>query len=119
MDSVNRKEATMKRTALITVLAAAALAVSAGGTFLANAGTALAPEPAMLTADLVGSNGSTAAALGVDTNVRTDVVKWPKSYTYGPWLAAGTPCSNIDLSANQVTSSVIQATGNYRKCYMA
>ena len=102
--------------AVLAAVTIAALAGSAGGTFLAGAGTALAPEPAMLTADLSGSNGATAAALYSNTNVGTSVVKWPKSYTYGPWLAAGTPCNDVDLPPGAVVTSVIVATGNYRKC---
>ncbi len=92
------------------------MAGSAGGTMLADAGTALAPEPARLTAPLSGSTGATGAAYYVNTSLETTVKKWPSSYMYAPNLAPGTPCSPTDLAAWVETSRVIQATGNYRKC---
>ena len=108
----------MIRTTLTAVIAAAALAASAGGVWFAEAGTALAPEPAVLTAYsyLSGSNGATAAATYADTAVETGVVKWPQTYYYNPNLAAGTPCSPSDLGPWATTSRVIQTTGNYAKC---
>ena len=90
------------------------MAVSAGGTFLAQAGTALAPEPAHLTAAL-DLGATTAAAYYVSSNQQTTVFKWPATYTAGT-VPAGTPCSPVDLAAGQETARVIQATGNYRKC---
>lgn len=105
----------MSRTTLTAAVAAAALAVG-GSVWFAGAGTALAPEPAQLTADLQGSNGATAAAYYVNTEIQTGVVKWPSTYSYNPGLPAGTPCSPYDLGAWATSSRVIQANGNYRKC---
>jgi hypothetical protein len=106
----------MIRTALITAVAAAALAASAGGVWLAGAGTALAPEPAQLTAGLAGGSGASAAAVFVNTKVETKVVKWPSTWTANTTLAAGTPCSPTDLAVGQEVTRFIQASGNYRKC---
>ena len=108
----------MIRTPLTAVVAAAAAVASAGGVWLAGAGTALAPEPAVVKdyAYLSGSDGATAAAYYVDTAVETGVVKWPGYYKYNPNLAAGTPCSPYDLGPWATTSRVIQAMGSYRKC---
>lgn len=98
------------------VAAVAIMAGGTGGTLLANTRTALAPEPAQLTQALGGSTGQTAEARYVNTQVQTNVVKWPSSYSYGPSLAPGTPCSTGALAAGAQTSKVIQATGNYRRC---
>jgi hypothetical protein len=92
------------------------MAGSAGGTFLATSGSALAPEPARLTAELTGSNGSSGAAYYINTNQQTNVVKWPGTYMYNTTLAPGTPCSPYDLAEGAEATRVIQATGNYRKC---
>jgi hypothetical protein len=112
------KEIEMKKlltTATIVFATAVALG-SAGSLWLAGAETALAPEPAQLIAALTGSNGNGAAAWYVNSDVRTDVVKWPGSYVYNTTLVAGQPCSTVDLAAWMTTSRVIVATGNYRKC---
>ena len=111
----------MIRTALTTVAVAAALAATAGSAWFAGAGTALAPEPAMLTAPLsAGSpydyNTPTAGAYYVNSRVPTSVVKWPSTYKPNTTLPVGTPCSNIDLGTWQQTAQVIVAAGNYRKC---
>jgi len=92
------------------------MAGSAGGTLLAQGGTALAPEPAQLTAELTGWTGVSASAVYVNTSLETSVKKWPSSYMYAPNLAPGTPCSPVDLAAGAETAKVIQATGNYRRC---
>jgi hypothetical protein len=104
---------------LAVCAAVVVLAGSAGGTFLANTGTALAPEPAQLTQSLSGTTGATGAAVYVNTQQQTQVVKWPSTYTAtaNP-LPPGTPCSTGALAAGAVTSKVIQALGtsNYRRC---
>lgn len=105
----------MIRTALVTVAAAATLA-GAGGAWLAGAETALAPEPATLTQYLGGTNGATAGAFYSNTSVETRVVKWPGTFTYNTTLAAGTPCSTVDLGPWAQATRVIHASGNYRKC---
>lgn len=92
------------------------MAGSAGGTFVATSGSALAPEPARLTASLSGGNGAAAAAYYVNTDQPTNVVKWPGTYLYNTTLAPGTPCSPYDLAEGAEAMRVIQATGNYRKC---
>jgi hypothetical protein len=93
------------------------MAGGAGGTLLAGAGTALAPEPAQLTGPFgSASHGSTAEARFVNTNVETTVVKWPGSWTASTTLAPGTPCSTVELAPGEVATRTIQATGNYRKC---
>lgn len=52
----------MIRTTLTAVVAAAAIVASAGSVWLAGAGTALAPEPAVVMEYLSGWDGATAAA---------------------------------------------------------
>ena len=101
---------------LITSVAAAAIACSTAGGWLAGAGSALAPEPLMLTSTLTGSNGATAAGYYIDTKVDGAAVKWPSTWTYNTSLAAGTPCSTVALSGAYLVTKYIQATGNYRKC---
>lgn len=102
---------------LIGVAAAVVImAGGAGGTMLAQGGTALAPEPAILTAPLSGSNGASAVAYYVNTNVETSVKKWSESYLYAPNLAPGTPCSPYSLAAGAEATRVIVAMGNYRRC---
>ena len=103
----------MIRTALVTVVAAAALA------WLAGSGTALAPEPAQLLVDLTAGQGTgtSASARFVNSEAATSVVKFPASWTPGyAWLVAGTPCSTTELGAYQTTAHSIQASGNYRRC---
>lgn len=92
------------------------MAGSAGGTFLAGAGTALAPEPAQLTQSLIGGNGVSAAAYYVNTSSQTKVVRWPGTWTANTTLNAGTPCSTVELAAGAEATRTIQANGNYRKC---
>lgn len=103
--------------ATTTLVFATAIAIaSAGSVWFAGADTALAPEPARLTQPLSGSNGATGAAYYVNTTIETTVVRWSGSWMYNTSLAAGTPCSTVDLAAGVETGKVIQATGNYRKC---
>jgi hypothetical protein len=99
---------------LAVAAAVVIMAGSAGGTMIAHSGTALAPEPAFLTAPLDSTN-MTAAAYYVNTGVPTSVVKWSSSYNPGT-VPAGTPCSPFDLAPGTQTAKVIVATGNYRKC---
>jgi len=102
------------------VIATAALVLAATGAaaslWLASADTALAPEPAMLTQNLSGTTGVSASAVYINTSNPTGVVKWPGSYVYSTTLAAGQPCSTVDLGAWSTATRVIVATGNYRKC---
>jgi hypothetical protein len=111
--TLHSQHAPRQLTALLAVAAAAVCA--AGGTWLHDAGTARAPEPAYLTQPLNGSNGASAAAYFVNNRIPTDIVKWPSSYAPGS-VTASTPCSPVDLAPGQLTGRVIVATGNYRKC---
>jgi hypothetical protein len=76
------------------------------------------PEPARLTQSLSGTTGATAAAVYVNSAVATRATKWPSTYTSGGTNppAAGTPCSTGDLPLDGTTTSMIQASGSYRKC---
>ena len=88
-------------------LAAAGVAVTAG--------SASAPEPARLTADLSGPTGATAAAVFVSSAQPTKVLNWPATLTPGS-APAGTPCSNGPLAPGQTTTKRIQVYGSLRKC---
>ena len=92
-----------------------AITVSALGVWFHNAGTALAPEPALLTVDLTGNTGASAVAVYVNSASKTTAVSWPATLTGGS-IAAGTPCSNVPLTNGQTTSKVIVAVGALRKC---
>ncbi len=89
-----------------------------GGAWLGQADTAVAPEPARLTADLIGSTGATAAAVYSYSEAPATVLKWPGSYmsSANP-PAVGTPCSTTDLPYGFTTLKVIQGGGAYRRCY--
>ena len=102
------------------VAAVAILAGSAGGTMLADAGTALAPEPAQLTQSMTGPNS--ASAIYISTNTPTTVRYVGTSVIYAPTLAVGTPCTTYwPVPAGTVTGKVVQAYGGtgsaYRRCY--
>jgi hypothetical protein len=106
----------------IAGIAAASVAViagSAGGTFLAHAGTALAPEPATLTSDLY-AYSSSAYAMYTDTSVQTTAYRLSNTWTYNPNLPAGAPCSTAPIStavyAYTTLTTTVQAMGNYRRC---
>jgi hypothetical protein len=77
------------------------------------------PEPADLGAPLGSSTGATAAATYVNSGTATTVFEWPGSWTYGPSLVPGTPCSTTALPAGALTSQQIvslSSTSSYRKC---
>ena len=105
----------MIRTALITAFAAAALVAGAAGAWLHGAGTARAPEPAVLAQGLGVTSGATAAATFL-SGPETSVVKWPGTWTANTTLQGGQPCSTVSLAPGEITLKVIQANGNYRKC---
>ncbi len=90
--------------------------VTAASTLVLTAGVARAPEPAHLTAPLSNSNGAAASAVYSNSNSPTTVVRWPSSWAFNTTLKAGTPCSTVALSAGMITTQVIHAQGNYRKC---
>lgn len=75
------------------------------------------PQPAQATASLTGSTGATAAAVFVNTETPTTILKWDASYAPGSTAAAGTPCSVTDLGVNATTQKVIQVFGSNRRCF--
>jgi hypothetical protein len=96
--------------------AVAIVAGSTGGVMFAQADSALAPEPAVLTQTLT-SSYSDAAAYYQSTNVATNVRYVGTSWIYSPTLAVGTPCATYwPVPAGTVTGKVVQAMGNYRRC---
>ncbi|MCW5833421.1 MAG: hypothetical protein KIS78_13545 [Labilithrix sp.] len=76
------------------------------------------PEPATTKERLGSSTGATAAAVFVNSNEETRVLKWPATYNTGGANppAAGTPCSPTTLSEGTLTTKVIQASGTLRRC---
>jgi hypothetical protein len=106
----------------LTVLYTAVALGSAGAMWFGGAGTALAPEPARLTQDLSGSMGATAAAVYVNTNTQTKVIRW-----YADWTSTdatvraageGAPCATSDMYSGQQTSKVLHLVfgGTKAKC---
>jgi hypothetical protein len=73
------------------------------------------PEPTRAVQNLSGSTGATAAAVYVNSQTPTKIIKWPNSYTPGA-ATAGSPCSVYDMVAGTNTLGTIQAYGGYRKC---
>lgn len=94
----------------------AAIVLIAGVTLFVSARPASAPEPARLTQPLNGPNGATGGAYYTSSNKATTVVRWPASWTYNTTLQPGTPCTTVNMEAGEVTTKVIHAYGNYRKC---
>lgn len=96
--------------------AVAIVAGSTGGVMIAQADSALAPEPARLSSTLYTSS-SVVGAYYQYTNVATNVRYLGTSWTYNPSLAAGLPCVTYwPVAAGTVTGQVVQAYGNYRRC---
>ena len=104
----------MTRTAFLSALAPAAApcAFLAAGT-----GSALAPEPARLDANLPASAGAAAAATFVDTNVPTRARYYTGSWITDLTVAAGTPCSSTGIASGTKTARVIQRSGAYARCW--
>jgi hypothetical protein len=99
------------------VLAAVAVAASsAAGVMVLEAGTVLAPEPVVTTQPLTGSNGTSAAAVYLNSGTPTRVLKWSNTSVYAPNLAVGTPCSLTALAVDQQAYYVILGSGPFRKC---
>ena len=108
---------------LAVVVAIAAAAAIGAGTFFAGAGSALAPEPAKLSASMGGTTGATACR-GLrqhPSTTPTEVAYYNSSWVVGSTgPAAGTPCSASALPAGETTSHVIQvltsASTTIRRC---
>ena len=104
----------MPRTLTAFVVTAAAF-VSAFVAF--GTSSALAPEPAKLSAALPAHSGST-GAIYVSSGVPTRVLFYSSSWiSDGGGPGAGTPCSTIALALDRVTTQVIQRNGAYARCY--
>jgi hypothetical protein len=69
------------------------------------------------TQSLSGSNGATAAAVYENSSVSTSVIKWSSTSVYAPSLAAGTPCSTIELESGVETLQTIVGSYSYKRCY--
>jgi hypothetical protein len=111
----NAKSLRTQNTALIFAVIVGV--TTAGAAWFGGARTASAPEPARVVEPLSGGTGATAAAVTVNTNQRTRVLKWPAAYTSSALRPpAGTPCSTADLPADAEVTSCIQAVGTYRRC---
>jgi hypothetical protein len=81
-----------------------------------EAGTVLAPEPVVTTQPLTGTNGTSAAAVYLNSGTPTTVLKWTNTFEYAPNLAVGTPCSLTALAVDQQAYQVIRASGPFRIC---
>lgn len=109
---------TIKRAVALSAVALT-LAVSAGVTFLAGAGTALAPEPAKLVGSTaVSYTGQTGPAQYL-SGTTTTIVRWP---TTGSANAdgsprAGQPCATTYLAPGATTTKVIRVSGSSRNCW--
>ncbi len=91
------------------------LASLSGSAWLTGAGTAIAPEPARLTDDLVGTTGATGAAILVYSQIQTSVIKWPGSFINPAIMPAGAangvPCSTSDLANGNITYKKLSVLG--------
>ncbi|MFN0180243.1 MAG: hypothetical protein ACKVZ0_15695 [Gemmatimonadales bacterium] len=106
----------MHTTKYIRRLAFATLtSVAAGTVLVATSETTSAPEPASLTASLGSVTGYSAVAIYSYSYIPTSVLQWPDTWKPGT-AQAGTPCSNIALSAGSRTTRTIQALGSQRRC---
>ena len=109
----------MRGIAGIAAASVAVLAGSAGGAFLAEAGTSLAPGPAALTSNML-AGGTSAPAVYQDTSTQTTAYRLSNSWQYAPSLPAGAPCSTAPLNTYvswwTVLTTTVQAMGNYRRC---
>ena len=97
--------------AMATTLASMCCAVPI---WTASAGTALAPEPARLNGALTASS---VPATYVDSSVKTNAYFLSSTSWTLSSIPAGAPCSTTwGLAAGTTIYSVVQASGNYRKC---
>jgi hypothetical protein len=97
---------------------AVTLAASAGATFLAGAGTALAPEAATLR-ETLRPVGYPSIATYVDGTPAT-IIRWPASASanHDGSPAAGQPCTtNPSMGLNSQTKQVIVVSGSTRLCH--
>jgi hypothetical protein len=88
--------------------------VCASAAWMISAGSVLAPEPADLKSELVGSYGATAGAV-LWKYEPAPVLLWPASWEIGT-APAGTPCSTYALGYGSRATKRIHASGNYRAC---
>lgn len=102
-------------TALSNGLSGVASVAAAVTVWALAAGTALAPMPAQTTAPLSGPTGALAAAVFPALSVK-QVLKWGTTFSGGPWIAPGTPCSVADLPPGEIAYLHIQALGGNRRC---
>ena len=92
------------------------LAGSAGATFVAGAGSALAPDVVRVTSGL-GSGVRSTPGYYVNTATPTQVLLWTSEFSGGsPLPAVGTPCSSAGLLPGAVTKQVIVAFHSLRAC---
>jgi hypothetical protein len=89
-----------------------AVAVIAGATaFFSGSGTALAPEPAKLTAPLGSAGGMTAAAYYPNSLASTTVIKWGGTFVTGgaAMTYVGHPCSTVPLASGELVTMTLVA----------
>ena len=93
-----------------TLAATAAALIAFSAAFVAvGPKTALAPEPAKLSAALPASSSASASATYLNTNVPTQVRFYSASWTGDSRApAAGTPCTTVGLARDALAYQVIQ-----------
>lgn len=72
------------------------------------------PEPAHLNGSLY-ANGSSASATYQTSNTATYGYQWPGSWAVGS-VPAGAPCATYAATSGTLLTSIIMASGSYRKC---
>jgi hypothetical protein len=92
---------------------------SACGTWLAGAGSALAPEPAKLVGTTALSQTGQIGPAAYLSGSPTKIVRWPSSAAANSdgSPAAGQPCTTTYLAPGASTMKVIVAAGSSRLCY--
>lgn len=106
----------MLRNALAIAAIVASIAVGAGGVMLANAGSALAPEPAQLKANL---SSTWQYATYQSSQTQTYAFFLSKEWTTHSWMGryAGYPCANYNAPAGTILPGyIVTAAPNWVRC---
>lgn len=106
----------MLRNALAIAAVVASTAAAGGGVMFATAGSALAPEPAQLNANL---SSTWQYATYQNAQTQTYVFFLSKDWTTHSWMGsyAGYPCANYNAPAGTIAPGyIVAAAPNWVRC---